>query len=240
MNRLTLMGAGGNAGAASFSPSDIASLVAWWDANTTVYKDAGSTLASVGDSVQQWNDRKNSSNFSQGTLGNRPTLQQRSSKNVIRFDGTDDFMTATDNANLDLGNVLSIFLVGTVGGTFADYTFLSKGVNAYQVKQGGSGKLLLNKQGTGTVRNNNTNLSANTFYKFTCRRDASTRTVWRDGADDSGGVDNNFATADTATDLYIGQLSGGGESLNGEIRALLLFNAYITDADIANLEAYYP
>lgn len=225
---------------AAFAPSDIASLVAWWDADTTVYEDdAGTDTAEVADGVAVWKDRKNSSNFTQTTGLLRPTLQQRTSKNVIRF-ATSLYMTAADNANLDLGNVFSIFIITTVGGTFNDYCFISKGTNAYLIKQAGSGKFVLEKQGTGTVINNATNLSSDTFYKFTARRDATNRTVWRGGADDTGATSNNFTTSDTATALHVGVNSGLGEFLSGDIRAILLFNAYITPTDIANLEAYYP
>lgn len=236
---MTILGIGQRPINAFSSPDDIASLVAWWDADEEVYNDAGSTLASVSDLVYQWNDLKNSSNLIQATSTNRPVLETRSSKRVIRFDGADNFMTAADNANLDLGNVFSIFVVLTVNATFSDFVFCSKGTDAYLMKSAGSGKLQLQKQGTGVIRDSGTNLSASTFYKYTIRRDGSNRTIRKDGADDSGAVDNNFTTTDTSTDLNVGRNSGGSEFLDGEIRALLLFNAYISDADCANLESYY-
>lgn len=46
----------------------------WVSADANVYSNAGTTLASNGNTVQQWNDRSgNANNVSQGTAGSRPT-----------------------------------------------------------------------------------------------------------------------------------------------------------------------
>lgn len=54
----------------------ISGLQLWLKAGTGAYHDAGSTLATNGQTVQQWNDQSgNGRNASQGTPGNRPTYQ---------------------------------------------------------------------------------------------------------------------------------------------------------------------
>lgn len=67
---------GGGTGGGAFTPASLAGLVAWFQADSGVYKDAGSTPAVNNDLVQQWNDKSgNGFNLSQGTSGNRPTFK---------------------------------------------------------------------------------------------------------------------------------------------------------------------
>lgn len=70
-------------------PDDIANLECWLDA---------STLSGVdGSSVATWADSYGSVDFT-AAGGNQPTLQtnEQNGKNVVRFDGTDDVMSAGD------------------------------------------------------------------------------------------------------------------------------------------------
>lgn len=65
------------AGGGSWTPASLGTaLVAWYKADANVYNDAGTTLATNGQTVQQWNDQSgNGFNLSQATAGNRPTYQ---------------------------------------------------------------------------------------------------------------------------------------------------------------------
>lgn len=86
----------------SFKPSDLAGLVAWYDASDTT------TISVSGNAVTQWDDKTASAfHLTQGTAGARPTsgLTTLNSRNVITFDGGD-------------------FLVRT---TIADFKFLKDG-----------------------------------------------------------------------------------------------------------------
>ncbi len=52
----------------------ISNCVGWYRAGVGVYKDAGSTSAAHGDTVQQWNDQSgNGNHLTQATSGNRPS-----------------------------------------------------------------------------------------------------------------------------------------------------------------------
>lgn len=69
----------------------------WLDATSGVYTDAGTTLATNNQTVQQWNGKAGSVNASQSTGASRPTYftSVLNSKPGIFFDGTDDNMTFT-------------------------------------------------------------------------------------------------------------------------------------------------
>lgn len=76
--------------AGGFSPSDIAGLRLWLKADAGAYTDAGVTLATNGQTVQQWNDQSGNGNHAtQGTAGSRPTYVTAivNSLPVTRFDG---------------------------------------------------------------------------------------------------------------------------------------------------------
>lgn len=67
----------------------------WLDASYGVYSDAGTTLATNGQSVQQWNSKAAGVSASQSTGASRPLYfaSVLNSRPGIFFDGTDDSMT---------------------------------------------------------------------------------------------------------------------------------------------------
>ncbi len=74
--------------------------VADWDGDVTVYKDAGTTLAADGETVQQWNLLPASSggaNQSQSGSTARPVYKTGllNGHNILRFDGSNDYMAAS-------------------------------------------------------------------------------------------------------------------------------------------------
>lgn len=74
----------------AFSPTDISGIKAWYDASTLTGAD--------GSSVSQWLDQSgNEAHMFQGTSAARPTLQtnELNGRNVVRFDGVDDFLNMT-------------------------------------------------------------------------------------------------------------------------------------------------
>src|SRR5580692_2641587 len=64
-----------NSGApSSVLPPAVSGLQLWLKADAGVYSDAGTTLATNGQTVQQWNDQSgNGRHATQATSGNRPT-----------------------------------------------------------------------------------------------------------------------------------------------------------------------
>ena len=87
----------------SFEPTEISGLKLWLD--------AGDLTGADGSSVSAWLDKSgNEAHFSQATALNQPTLQtnELNSKNIVRFDGTNDYLSST--------NVLKNDILKNVGG----------------------------------------------------------------------------------------------------------------------------
>lgn len=75
----------------SFTPTDLPNLKAWYDAADT------SSITASSNAVSQWNDKSgNGFNLTQTTSTRKPSSGTRTlnSKNVIDFDGTDDYLQA--------------------------------------------------------------------------------------------------------------------------------------------------
>ena len=90
------------AASSGWLPSDLASLAGWWDASdSATLFDAttgGSTPAASG-GVARWEDKSGDGrHFTQATSGDRPTRQTsiQNSRDVVRFDGSSDYMDQTD------------------------------------------------------------------------------------------------------------------------------------------------
>lgn len=84
-------------GAVAFKPSDIAGLQLWLDATTGLFDatSGGSAVTTDGSAVARWEDQSgNSRHFKQTTSNNRPILKTsiQNNKNIIRFDGFNDFL----------------------------------------------------------------------------------------------------------------------------------------------------
>ena len=82
----------------AFIPTGISGLSLWLDSTTGLYDatSGGSLVTANAASVARWEDQSgNSRHATQSTAGFRATLRTsvQNSRNIIRFDGTDDFYT---------------------------------------------------------------------------------------------------------------------------------------------------
>lgn len=101
----------------SFSPLDLPGLLAWYSADSGVYNDAGVTLATNTQTVQQWNDRSgNGYHLKQATSGNRPQYLSAgfNSKQTVQFTAATPtgMATTTDAVVTGSSNLTSGFFVG--------------------------------------------------------------------------------------------------------------------------------
>jgi hypothetical protein len=90
---------GGATAAPAFLPSDLPNLIMWLDANDTATlfdaTSGGSTVTTNDTAIARWEDKSTSAkHFKQSTSNNRPKLftSSQNSKNIIRFDGSNDRM----------------------------------------------------------------------------------------------------------------------------------------------------
>jgi hypothetical protein len=89
----------------SFAPTDIAGCVCWLKADAIV------GLAD-GDPVASWEDQASTNDFVQATAGYKPVYKTNivSGMPVVRFDGSDDFLSTSANIFVDNSN-FTIFMV---------------------------------------------------------------------------------------------------------------------------------
>jgi hypothetical protein len=183
--------------------------VLWLDAadNTTVFSDAGTTQATNGSAVQQWNDKSgNSRNATQATAGNRPayTAAGQNGRNTITFDGNSDGLSLA--TGLSLGTTHSIFCVAKNSATITSATsaqLLLSGGN-YTFPSTTTSEVLL---GAGSLTGALTN---ERFYSCVLAHDAPAANVWGYGktnADVSGAfiLGSSFTTAGN---VFAGRLNG--------------------------------
>ncbi|NBW21948.1 MAG: hypothetical protein EBR82_79750 [Caulobacteraceae bacterium] len=123
-------------GTAAFSPKDISGLQLWLDATAGLFDatSGGNAVTADGSAVARWEDQSgNARHATQATSGNRAALKTsvQNSKNVIRFDGTDDFYSG-----------LSAALVNTTGtNKFSFYIAWIPDLASRQSAYGGGGIL---------------------------------------------------------------------------------------------------
>lgn len=219
-------------------PRSMANIQWWMDASQGVYTDAGVTLATNGQTVQQWNDQSgNARHGTQATAADKPLIITGAinGKPVLRFDGVSDYL-AFDGAFL-VGTPYTIlvvtqitnnqsdnFFVGGDGGTAnIDLRFgfsntstfrLAQGSNALSVAETASGvpDMYLGSLNTTTgrvIRKNGTLLT-------------------------SDGVTNTIATF---TNSNIGK-KGTGNFFRGDIAEIIVYNKELVLAEREMAQCY--
>ena len=211
------------AGDSGFSdPTDIASLVAWWDKDTNVYESTDdSDAAEIDDEVQYWVDRHGSYTMSQTTATRKPLLKS----NGLLFDVSNDKLIS----NLSVTRPYTLVVVErpTVAGNYRTLTNVPGANVLISTGRGANGCYL----SSGAVAN--LGYTAGSFYFTTLRVDNSGCEIHVDGTDET----DTSRTADWGT-LSIGG-GTGDEAAHTTVADVLVFNAYLTDDDINNLGDYF-
>lgn len=200
----------------AFSPLDIPGLQLWLDANQI-------TGLNDGDSVETWDDISgNARNAIQGIVSKRPLYKTGvyGSSPALLFDGVDDALGLT---NYQPGNTYTMVAVfsGTairpVGGN-ANFWFYA---NIFAFSHLGYYAV-----GVGALTSK---------AIIVLRSNAGTVTLRKNGVDQTLG--SIIAFAQTPAIDGVGFVNGGAYH-NGHIGAILLWNAALTDGQIAQVEGY--
>ncbi len=227
--------------------------VLWLDAATSVFSDAGTTLALNNNNVQQWNDRSgNGRNASQGLLLNRPNYFTgvQNGMPVIRYTSANtDVLVST---GLTTGNTASVWAIASYstlpstnpGILQASPTGLSGSTGAADKVIG-----MWVNSGAGTrvwgrgVQSNNTQhnisqvttLNASSFYIL--------NSIYRSNRIDqyvnhnaAGNVPTHDGTLRSWTDVAIGRQ--GNESWNGDIAEIIMYNFEVNAAQRIIIDNY--
>lgn len=231
-------------GGSSFSPLSLSPAL-WLKADAGAYTDAGTTLATDTQTVQQWNDQSgNSTNASQGN-GSLRAAWIASGQNglpVLRFDGTDDTMSATPSGAT--GYHAFFVAKNTRAGATTDYQ-----LDWRNTGDGGTA-VLANLFNDGTTQSNRSRNNANTVVTATV---ATGRGAWHiyegswDGAslssvgDGTAGTPQSFSGATTVNQLGIcaqAPAAGGAAYFQGDVGEIILYSSALSAGNAALVRAY--
>lgn len=235
-------------------PGGVAATTAWVRADEEVYTDAGVTLATNGQSVQQWNTKNGvtAAKATQSTAGNKPTYQTNiiNGNPVIRF-SFDDFL---DFGNLGVTTTsdLSMFMAFrpalTAGGTLTDNT----GRYAFDRTTSTTPRVSLKMLSTGKVGfqestdagptdgvSTTTSVSTTLMQIVDFYRDYGVRFgIYYNGAQE--GTLSEAGGALTFPNPRIGATASGGSSngLSGDVAEFIFYNRDITAAERNRIDSY--
>lgn len=231
-------------GTPSFSPSSISGLQLWLDSTTGLFDatSGGSPVTADGSAVARWEDQSgNGRHFTQSTSLNRPLLKTsiQNSKNVVRFDGTNDAMLGP--TALQFAPPVSMFaVVSKRGGT--DYStiygngILASGPIGYGIwisatgdNSGAFSSQYRNAGGASINYYTATLPSTSVFFIGHAIINSSTNKVYfNNGAEDSI---NHTITGTPNQTPTIGARESGGLSfyLNGDIAEIVIYNSDLSD-----------
>jgi hypothetical protein len=240
----------------SFLPTDVANLQLWLKADAGVYHDAGTTLATNGQTVQQWNDQSgNSRHASQATSGNRPgyNTSAKNSLPAIRFaSASSQYLSHSYTGELGTAFVVYRNNDATTGGA------LISGDTSDAVADAAYYLIPRNSAGTGVT---------NKFYGRVTTADTGGAATWNGTSGALTGVYDLVAIRNTGSVLkqyefdiltstanipggqtvrpinsgYIGMAPysrNPGSYLQGDVLEYIVYNPNISDTDFASVIAY--
>lgn len=218
--------------------------VLWLSADRGVYSDAGTTPATNGNNVQQWNDRSgNGRHASEGTAGNRPNYYTNILNGAPAIRWTASSTDRLLSTGLSTGNQASVFVVarysslpspnpGLVQGAATGNGFSATAgnkhvgmwINSTNTRPWGRG---VRSDGTSLDITQTTATAANTFYIFNNNYGAATIQQYINNT--AAGSVATDGTLRSWTDMAIG-VQAGTESWNGDIAEVIAFNTSLNSA----------
>lgn len=216
-----------------FTVPDLTNLALWVKADEGAYVDAGTTLATNGQTIQQWNDFSgNNHHVSQATSGARPTLISGAlnGRAVIEFSeagGHDDFLSVADNADLELNTDSSVFVVAKYVSVHGQSAFAHKG-NAYIYYLTGSGKQEIDRPFSSNGGVSTTDVGITNYHVLAAIVSGTGVSYYFDGAAD--GTTTVATGTANATDFTIGEFGGSG-NLSARVAEILVYKSAISSTD---------
>lgn len=210
----------------------------WLKADGNLWQDTGGTTPATADgtAVARWDDASSgANNATQATGANMPILKTGAvgGKPVLRFDGTNSFMSTALTSFLQ---PVTIFSVSQGTSVVTQNTWTGSTVDGgLQYRHGGVQEILA--QGVASLGHGNFGLVANTWYVHTVTFDAG-------GAINfyiNGASDGSTSTAQALTNggtVVIGESGRGNERLAGDIAELVIYNRVLTGAELTSVTSY--
>jgi hypothetical protein len=240
-----------------FSPLDLPNLKAWYDA-------ADTSSISGGSEVNQWNDKSaNGFHLAQATSTYKPSSGTRTlnSKNVIDFDGTNDFLqasTAADWTFLNNSGASTAFYVlilddNSKSNGFADTGGFDSGNVDYEIYHNAGGEGITHRvgnanAGAGPVQNITNNTLTNAAHYFHLISDPNNGTAANRSIFVLDGVAANKNNARTSTPsssapnraLTVGNrsLGDGVYAFNGAMAEIIFVSGIMSAGNITATTDY--
>ncbi len=258
-SRYSRLGSGSRGKGAVFAPTDIAGLLLWLDADVGLFTDAAATIpvTADGDVVGTWQDQSgNGNDFSQTTASKKPEFKtsQINSKDVVRFDGIDNLLTAPNFSSVLEG---SIFVTYQLTAALADFSnLLSTSDEASDTEfflarpfdfAVNPNLIIANRRGVPEDKvKGDTIIVAATVYLSTFRSNNIAYTMRVNGNDETIGILTGANTGSWFGDISardnftVGALKRLAEVgfLKGDIRQMLVYDTNIAGADLSNVENF--
>ena len=220
----------------AFSPTSISGLQLWLDASDS------DTITLNGSTVSQWDDKSgNSYNCVQGTASNQPTYvtAAQNGKNVVRLDGSNDFLQNSTNTIVGGSNARTVFVackntdnsgitypfgLGTRANTGGGQIFLISSEIGTRVSFGNIiwSTSLYSSAGIITIQTNGTNVNQ--------------LLGWLNGSALSVSSTNG-ATLNTQVGYMIGD-SIQSSTWNGDVMEVLVYDSNLSTANRESVESY--
>jgi hypothetical protein len=231
-----------DAPAGGFSPSDIAGLTLWLDAD-----DAATITDAGAGAVSQWTDKSaNAYALAQATAGSRPTTGTRTQngRNVIDFDGTADNLALTNAPiNNSSGGAWTIFAVALTDTVAAGARSIvdgdGPGTRVGQYLRQNAAESIGFVGGSPKTDAAGVTLSASTAYLFRSVNGGTTTIETSVDATSNGttalsGTQNYSATVS----LYVGRSHSALQAWDGWVAEVIAYNTALSGTDISDVEAY--
>lgn len=228
-----------------FSPTDIAGLVGWWQADAGTYEDvAGSTpAADADDPVGRWADQSGNGRHLTPTSddSNRRPLLKLAVQNglpILRYDGTDDILEC---AGFPEADQRTIFAVVCSRDTSDDQAIVMHQLNGSMSfgwpTTGSPGKIRLAAEGVSLDALSNYSFAQDELGVIAGRWDGSGNAVWINGAEDAT-HGNVLPGTPAALALGVGASRGLSQMGAVDLGEVLIYNVALTLGEMADVFAY--
>jgi hypothetical protein len=229
------------ASGAAFTPTQVAGLKLWLEADGTLWQDSARTTSAAadGDPVGAWDDGSGLANHAtQATSTKRPTLKLaiQNGRPVVRFDGVDDFLAVAASLTLKPASVFvacsaTSFVVRALLGQAASGT----GALGFRFESGTN--LTVKVVGIGTIASAPVVTSAGAAFQVGLTYTAGgVYAVYYDRVQKSTGTSNSPAVGAGAPSIASGY--GNGENWPGDIYEFLVYDSALSDPDRQSVEDY--
>ena len=239
----------------TFLPSNIAGLQLWLDATTGLFDatSGGNPVTTDGATVARWEDQSGSGyHVTQATLANRPVLKTgiRNSKNVVRFDGSNDGLVSANIVENNL-SAMTCFVVSYIAGFGGNNLgrYFDRGNKRMWLSNGSrsTNQLIvhnvtaLNQLGHETALSS---IATGNWYLSSGRWDGGTSYLTNvsqrlNRSASTRGNSQTFELASVAnTTFIIGNRTDLARAFNGDISELIIYNQALTTEQIDSVEGY--